>query len=692
MVKQFLLIIAFLFSIQVMSQTGIGTTTPNASAKLDVFSDNKGFLPPRVSLSGVTDQSTIPSPAIGLLVYCKGDAGLAAGYYYWNGNAWATIATSGGSGSFAASFIRGSRTATQSIAVGGLVTFSNIDNSSGTDISLNTSTGKITLAPGNTYRIIAAVPNFSGGQRPAFMWYNETNSSYVGSASSSYNPGDAANLGAFGGIAHVIITPSVTTVLSFRLLSSLSSGTVTAGGNGDFSTTGSYPWFEAQVISGNAPVTGQSVDYIQASLSANQALTAVGNIIFNTSSGTGITITSGGFNLIANKTYKLEAAIGGASVGYAYYGWVDNSNNLLPGGSIGAVIKAGNVHTDAPQDKAVVYFTPSVDTRVFLRVYNLSGTLTAYAPSLSTNFSSTWASIQQVGSSAIVNPWTLSGNDTYNTIGNVGIGVTSPTDRLVVGSSIALHDGGDKLVGMGWSPGSGKAILTGYPAEIRLNPSTGKLSFGIDPTSRSIGSTAGVERRMTITSSGNIGIGTENPANKLHVQSSDASSVYIESTTSDNNGMVVLNANTGSNWNVNYHEFMIFQKQGTTIGFINAVANSNSVNYSSPSDYRLKTDFKNYGGLDLVNKIKTYDYAWKRDSSRMHGVMAHELQEVLPYLVSGTKDSVDVNGKIIPQAVDYSKLTPILVKAIQEQDVKIKELQLQIQALLKRLEIVESKK
>ena len=100
MVKQFLLIIGFIFSIQVMSQTGIGTTTPDASAKLDVFSDNKGFLPPRVSLSSVTDQSTIPSPAVGLLVYCKGDAGLSAGYYYWNGNAWATIATAGGSGSF----------------------------------------------------------------------------------------------------------------------------------------------------------------------------------------------------------------------------------------------------------------------------------------------------------------------------------------------------------------------------------------------------------------------------------------------------------------------------------------------------------------------------------------------------------------------------------------------------------------
>jgi hypothetical protein len=58
----------------------------------------------------------------------------------------------------------------------------------------------------------------------------------------------------------------------------------------------------------------------------------------------------------------------------------------------------------------------------------------------------------------------------------------------------------------------------------------------------------------------------------------------------------------------------------------------------------------------------------------MYGFMAHELQGVLPYLVTGQKDAVDLNGKIIPQTLDYSKLTPILVKAIQEQDETINNL------------------
>jgi hypothetical protein len=80
------------------AQTGIGTTTPSPSAKLEVFSNNQGFLPPRVTLSSGSDVNTISNPAIGLLVYNTGNnVALQAGYYYWNGVSWAIIATALGS-------------------------------------------------------------------------------------------------------------------------------------------------------------------------------------------------------------------------------------------------------------------------------------------------------------------------------------------------------------------------------------------------------------------------------------------------------------------------------------------------------------------------------------------------------------------------------------------------------------------
>ena len=102
MLKRFLFLVILSFMlIPVFAQTGIGTTTPNASAKLDVFSTTKGFLPPRVALTstssfspitGLSDASSLLTAA-GLLIYNTATAGTAPnnvtpGFYYWNGTSW----------------------------------------------------------------------------------------------------------------------------------------------------------------------------------------------------------------------------------------------------------------------------------------------------------------------------------------------------------------------------------------------------------------------------------------------------------------------------------------------------------------------------------------------------------------------------------------------------------------------------
>jgi hypothetical protein len=78
------------------AQVGIGTTTPNSSAKLDITSTNKGFLPPRVTLTGTTDVTTIASPATGLFVYNTATAGtspsnVTPGLYYYDGSKWQRV-------------------------------------------------------------------------------------------------------------------------------------------------------------------------------------------------------------------------------------------------------------------------------------------------------------------------------------------------------------------------------------------------------------------------------------------------------------------------------------------------------------------------------------------------------------------------------------------------------------------------
>jgi len=62
---------------------GIGTSSPDASARLEVSSTNQGVLIPRVSLTSVTDAATIPNPATSLLVYnTNANLPWGVGYYY----------------------------------------------------------------------------------------------------------------------------------------------------------------------------------------------------------------------------------------------------------------------------------------------------------------------------------------------------------------------------------------------------------------------------------------------------------------------------------------------------------------------------------------------------------------------------------------------------------------------------------
>lgn len=84
-----------------IGNVGIGTSTPNASALLDVSSIGKGVLLPRIALTGTGDVTTIASAATSLLVYNTATAGtspnnVVPGYYYWNGTKWIAFGGSGG--------------------------------------------------------------------------------------------------------------------------------------------------------------------------------------------------------------------------------------------------------------------------------------------------------------------------------------------------------------------------------------------------------------------------------------------------------------------------------------------------------------------------------------------------------------------------------------------------------------------
>jgi len=128
-------------------------------------------------------------------------------------------------------------------------------------------------------------------------------------------------------------------------------------------------------------------------------------------------------------------------------------------------------------------------------------------------------------------------------------------------------------------------------------------------------------------------------------------------------------------------EIVSFRRNGTNIvGSI--VANWSNTEYRTTSDYRLKENIRPVPDpLGTLAKIRPVEFDWvgadhpESDHRSSQGVIAHELQEVLPHLVSDEKDAVDEKGNIKPQQVDYSKLVPLLLASVQELSKQVQELQ-----------------
>ena len=72
------------------------------------------------------------------------------------------------------------------------------------------------------------------------------------------------------------------------------------------------------------------------------------------------------------------------------------------------------------------------------------------------------------------------------------------------------------------------------------------------------------------------------------------------------------------------------------------------------------------GGLATVAALKPVTYDWISNGSAGEGFIAHELQAVIPDAVHGEKDAVNEDGSINAQGVDFGKIVPHLVAAIQE--------------------------
>ena len=165
--------------------------------------------------------------------------------------------------------------------------------------------------------------------------------------------------------------------------------------------------------------------------------------------------------------------------------------------------------------------------------------------------------------------------------------------------------------------------------------------------------TNGAER-MRITSAGNVLISKTSAGSVLTqgIELRDEGNIFACTDVANTSSYFSNIATSGT------RQLIRFYAGTSQVGSINS--NGTTTAYNTTSDYRLKEDLQDFKGLEMVSKIPVYDFKWKIDKNRSYGVMAHELQEVLPQAVVGEKDAKEM------QQVDYSKIVPLLVKSIQE--------------------------
>ena len=266
--------------------------------------------------------------------------------------------------------------------------------------------------------------------------------------------------------------------------------------------------------------------------------------------------------------------------------------------------------------------------------------------------------------------------------GNVGIGTTTPGQKLhlfgdasqkLVYSIFESTDGtntaavylGTDLKGTSSHAGIAKAakllnISTTVPLVIDSVYSQ-PIVFG----------TTDLER-LRIDASGNVGIGTAAPTSNLTVNGAANTAVELQSAgttkgylwwdNATNGGLLGVGTGT-SNTSIIFKNGNIGIGQSLPTSKLDVAGASLATAWNIASDYRLKNNIVDtHFGIADVMKIPVRDYTYKADAAKTPttGFIAQELYEIFPNAVTKPANAEDM------WSVDYGKVTPLLVKAIQE--------------------------
>jgi hypothetical protein len=355
--------------------------------------------------------------------------------------------------------------------------------------------------------------------------------------------------------------------------------------------------------------------------------------------------------------YKLNA------VGFADNLIVANSSGNV---GIGTVSPSGKLHVNGGTFDSFTISGNSTNS-VGMRFQNSAASSRNY------NIGSSGGGPSPAGTFFIYDDTASATRMTIDSSGNVGIGTTSNL------ASSKLDVRGRIRTGTGNSSGDSEVVWSNYAsATSAWNVSVRQDVGGANNDLKflrfdSSGNYQGVAMQID-SAGGNLLVGTTSDPYGTNYHKLVVSNKGLFQSTDGNQCLTMQSLpSSGTRY---YAEFRVGSGIGSATGSITTTGTTTS--YNTTSDYRLKENVAPMtGALAKIAELKPCTYTWKSNGSAGQGFIAHELQEVVPDCVTGTKDAVDKDGKPQYQGVDTSFLVATLVSAIQE--------------LTARLEVLENK-
>jgi hypothetical protein len=416
-----------------------------------------------------------------------------------------------------------------------------------------------------------------------------------------------------------------------------------------------------------------------------------GSNSYITDSGTGSLYVQGSSNILLGSTTQsnLIIADGGAvtaryagdnklattATGIDVTGAVDADKLSIDTGATNVTIDSGGIYNSL-NTTGVTYVVSDTNAAAGLFAYG-----TAHATKPST------VEIKAGGSVRA----------TITSTGNVGIGTTSPDNKVnIQESALSGRDAsnGNTSLTLEHATDTGIQFFSATQTQLRFGDaaSTGAGSIiyehGTDKLRLNTGAITSFEtggsERMRIGSNGHMLVNTTTDYGQFVVETNVAggnpAGLYIYSTdTVVDAGNVLGIFSYESDATVGDGTYFLqFKDADGVIGSITSASSSSAVAFNTSSDERLKENIIDASPqLDIIKQVQVREFDWKKNGNHQVGMIAQELNNIIPEVVTVGGESESEN----PWAVDYGKLTPYLIKAIQEQQTLIESLTARITAL-----------